>query len=90
MREGFLAYFAALRGTDEDFARIQACQEKIRGAQDKGDIEAESAAVMAYCFNRGSAQCGVITYCSQLGSVTRTKRLRKFSCCIVVKTLWRK
>ena len=46
--EGISAYFAALRGTDEDFARIQACQEKIRGAQDKGDIEAESAAVMAF------------------------------------------
>jgi GntR family transcriptional repressor for pyruvate dehydrogenase complex len=46
--EGISAYFAALRGTDEDFARIQACQEKIHGAQDKGDIEAESAAVMAF------------------------------------------
>lgn len=46
--EGISAYFAALRGTDEDFARIQACQEKIRGAQEKGDIEAESAAVMAF------------------------------------------
>lgn len=46
--EGISAYFAALRGTDEDFARIQACQDKIHGAQDKGDIEAESAAVMAF------------------------------------------
>ncbi len=45
---------------------IQACQEKIHGAQEKGDIEAESAAVMAYCFNRGCAQCGVIAHCSCL------------------------
>ncbi|MEL0611458.1 FCD domain-containing protein, partial [Vibrio echinoideorum] len=42
------AYFAALRGTDEDFALIKACQDTIHGAQDKCDIEAESAAVMAF------------------------------------------
>ncbi|MDN3699035.1 MULTISPECIES: pyruvate dehydrogenase complex transcriptional repressor PdhR [Vibrio] len=46
--EGISAYFAALRGTDEDFARIQACQEQIHAAQDKADVEQESAAVMAF------------------------------------------
>ena len=46
--EGISAYFAALRGTDEDFARIQACQDNIHGAQEKNDIDAESAAVMAF------------------------------------------
>lgn len=33
--EGLSAYFAALRGTDEDFERIQRCLEQIREAQDK-------------------------------------------------------
>ncbi|BCL71197.1 transcriptional regulator PdhR [Vibrio nigripulchritudo ATCC 27043] len=46
--EGLSAYFAALRGTDEDFERIQLCLEQIRQAQEKKDVEAEASAVMAF------------------------------------------
>ncbi|GLQ73835.1 pyruvate dehydrogenase complex transcriptional repressor PdhR [Vibrio sp. vnigr-6D03] len=46
--EGLSAYFAALRGTDEDFERIQRCLEQIREAQDKKDVEVEASAVMAF------------------------------------------
>lgn len=46
--EGISAYFAALRGTDEDFAQIEACLGNIRTAQESGDVEAEASAVMAF------------------------------------------
>ncbi len=46
--EGISAYFAALRGTDEDFARIQAALENISAEQVKQDVEAEAAAVMQF------------------------------------------
>ncbi|MGL1041537.1 pyruvate dehydrogenase complex transcriptional repressor PdhR [Vibrio vulnificus] len=46
--EGISAYFAALRGTEQDFARIQACLEKISAEQTKQNVEAEAAAVMAF------------------------------------------
>ncbi|SDH39835.1 transcriptional regulator, GntR family [Vibrio xiamenensis] len=46
--EGISAYFAALRGTSEDFARIQACLERISEQQASKNVEAESAAVMEF------------------------------------------
>ncbi|TOI94469.1 transcriptional regulator PdhR [Vibrio parahaemolyticus] len=46
--EGISAYFAALRGTEEDFARIQGCLESISKEQANNDIEAESAEVMQF------------------------------------------
>ncbi|TOE68229.1 transcriptional regulator PdhR [Vibrio parahaemolyticus] len=46
--EGISAYFAALRGTEEDFARIQGCLERISKEQANNDIEAESAEVMQF------------------------------------------
>ncbi|MDC0612645.1 pyruvate dehydrogenase complex transcriptional repressor PdhR [Vibrio sp.] len=46
--EGISAYFAALRGTEEDFARIQACLERIGDKQKTHDVEAESAEVMIF------------------------------------------
>ncbi|KHF16444.1 transcriptional regulator PdhR [Vibrio parahaemolyticus] len=46
--EGISAYFAALRGTEEDFARIQGCLERITKEQANNDIEAESAEVMQF------------------------------------------
>jgi GntR family transcriptional regulator, transcriptional repressor for pyruvate dehydrogenase complex len=46
--EGISAYFAALRGTKEDFARIQSCLEKIKDKQAVKDIEAESAIVVEF------------------------------------------
>ncbi|EGQ8230811.1 pyruvate dehydrogenase complex transcriptional repressor PdhR [Vibrio parahaemolyticus] len=46
--EGISAYFAALRGTEEDFARIQGRLERISKEQANNDIEAESAEVMQF------------------------------------------
>lgn len=46
--EGISAYFAALRGTEEDFAQIQACLERIRDQQNKKDVAAEAAEVMRF------------------------------------------
>ncbi|MGC9401993.1 pyruvate dehydrogenase complex transcriptional repressor PdhR [Vibrio genomosp. F10] len=46
--EGISAYFAALRGTDEDFARIQGCLAIITKEQSNKNIEAEASAVMKF------------------------------------------
>ncbi|ODP95650.1 transcriptional regulator PdhR [Salinivibrio sp. SS3] len=46
--EGISSYFAALRGTEEDFSRIEDCHDAIRQAQQSGDLEAEASAVMQY------------------------------------------
>jgi len=44
--EGVSAYFAALRGTEEDFQRIRQCQERILKAEEEKNIEDETVAVM--------------------------------------------
>ena len=46
--EGVAAYYAALRGTDEDLQRIRDCHVHIQQAQDSGDLDAEADAVMKY------------------------------------------
>ncbi|NIY48018.1 pyruvate dehydrogenase complex transcriptional repressor PdhR [Cedecea colo] len=46
--EGIAAYYAALRGTDEDLKRIGDCHVAIEQAQESGDLDAESDAVMQY------------------------------------------
>ena len=46
--EGIAAYYAALRGTDEDLARIRDCHIVIQQAQESGDLDAEADAVMQY------------------------------------------
>lgn len=46
--EGIAAYYAALRGTDEDLQRIRECQLVIDAIQKAGDVEAEADAVMQY------------------------------------------
>lgn len=46
--EGIVAYYAALRGTDEDLERIRQSYELIKKAQQSGNIEAESNAVLQY------------------------------------------
>lgn len=46
--EGLCAYFAALRGTEGDFARIQHCLEDIAKAQESKDVSVEASAVMAF------------------------------------------
>lgn len=46
--EGIAAYYAALRGTDEDLARIRDCHLRIQTAQQNGDLDAEADAVMQY------------------------------------------
>lgn len=46
--EGIAAYYAALRGTDEDFSHIRSCHQAIKQAQESGDRERESDAVLQY------------------------------------------
>ncbi len=46
--EGISSYFAALRGTEEDYKRILDCNDLISEAQKKGDLHAEARAVMKY------------------------------------------
>ncbi|MCG7498161.1 pyruvate dehydrogenase complex transcriptional repressor PdhR [Vibrio sp. Of7-15] len=46
--EGISSYFAALRGTEEDFKRILDCHDLIAKAQQQGDLKAEASAVMHY------------------------------------------
>ncbi len=46
--EGIAAYYAALRGTDEDLTRIRTCHLVIQEAQESGDLDAEADAVMQY------------------------------------------
>ncbi len=46
--EGIAAYYAALRGTDEDLQRIRDCHLVIDTVQKTGDVEAEADAVMQY------------------------------------------
>lgn len=46
--EGLAAYYAALRGNEEDFNRIRDCHTRIQDAQQQGDIKTEASAVMQY------------------------------------------
>lgn len=46
--EGIAAYYAALRGTDEDFQRIRTYHQQIETAQASGDKKVEAEAVMQY------------------------------------------
>lgn len=46
--EGIAAYYAALRGTDADFVRINDCHQRIIQAQATGDVDQEADAVMEY------------------------------------------
>ncbi len=46
--EGIAAYYAALRGTEEDIDRIRDCHQIIQLAQENGDLDAEADAVMQY------------------------------------------
>lgn len=44
--EGISAYFAALRGTEEDFERICQCQQQVQSAVEEKNVEKETSAVM--------------------------------------------
>ncbi|EGM4309871.1 GntR family transcriptional regulator [Salmonella enterica] len=46
--EGIAAYYAALRSTDEDKDRIRELHHAIELAQESGDLDAESEAVLQY------------------------------------------
>ncbi len=46
--EGIAAYYAALRSTDEDKERIRELHHAIELAQQSGDLDAESNAVLQY------------------------------------------
>lgn len=46
--EGVAAYYAALRGTDEDLARISECHQAIELAQQSGKLDAEASAVLQF------------------------------------------
>lgn len=58
--EGISAYFAALRGTEEDFARIQDCLDRIAEAESKQDVEAEASAVMHFLVTLTEAAHNVV------------------------------
>ncbi|MCL9781047.1 pyruvate dehydrogenase complex transcriptional repressor PdhR [Vibrio sp. S4M6] len=58
--EGISAYFAALRGTKEDFARIQACLDKIAEAESTKNVEAEASAVMHFLVTLTEAAHNVV------------------------------
>ncbi len=44
--EGISAYFAALRGTEQDYTRIRHCQERVQQATEEKNVTQEAAAVM--------------------------------------------
>lgn len=46
--EGIAAYYAALRGTEDDLTRINHYHLAIQKAQDSGDLDAEADAVIDY------------------------------------------
>ncbi|MCR3755494.1 MAG: DNA-binding transcriptional dual regulator PdhR [Sodalis sp. Psp] len=46
--EGIAAYYAAMRGTDQDFDNICKCHQTIQVAQDSGNLDVETDAVMKY------------------------------------------
>lgn len=46
--EGIAAYYAALRGTEQDFDNICKCHQEIQEAQDSRDLDTEADAVMNY------------------------------------------
>ena len=46
--EGIAAYYAALRSTDEDRVRSRELHQAIERAQQSGDLDAESSAVVQY------------------------------------------
>jgi GntR family transcriptional repressor for pyruvate dehydrogenase complex len=58
--EGISAYFAALRGTEEDFERIQACLVKIHEKQNENNIKAESACVVEFLVTLTEASHNVV------------------------------
>ncbi|MBF8999279.1 MULTISPECIES: pyruvate dehydrogenase complex transcriptional repressor PdhR [Vibrio] len=58
--EGIAAYFAALRGTEEDFAVIRACVEKIGDIKEESDVERETPLVMAFLVSIAEAAHNVV------------------------------
>jgi len=58
--EGLCAYFAALRGTEQDFARIQTCVDEITLAQQSQDVGQEATAVMAFLITLTEAAHNVV------------------------------
>jgi GntR family transcriptional repressor for pyruvate dehydrogenase complex len=58
--EGISAYFAALRGTEEDFTLIQDCLVKIREKQKEKNIEAESSCVVEFLVTLTEAAHNVV------------------------------
>ncbi len=46
--EGISAYYAALRGTEADLEKIQACYQVIEQAQQDGDTQGEAKAVLRF------------------------------------------
>ncbi|RCU49905.1 MULTISPECIES: pyruvate dehydrogenase complex transcriptional repressor PdhR [Corallincola] len=46
--EGISAYYAAVRGTEADFAQLESCSAAINQAHEQGDAQAEAQAVIAF------------------------------------------
>ncbi|OBT17298.1 transcriptional regulator PdhR [Vibrio sp. UCD-FRSSP16_10] len=58
--EGIAAYFAALRGTVEDFQRITQCQEMLSVPENSDDIESEAKAIMEFLIAIAEASHNVV------------------------------
>jgi GntR family transcriptional repressor for pyruvate dehydrogenase complex len=58
--EGITAYYAALRGTEEDFTAIQNSLDEIAQAQIESNIEAEVSAVMGFLVSISEAAHNVV------------------------------
>ncbi|MDN3717153.1 pyruvate dehydrogenase complex transcriptional repressor PdhR [Vibrio breoganii] len=58
--EGISAYFAALRGTTEDFQRITQCQKAMSVTVDSDDVEQESEAIMDFLIAIAEASHNVV------------------------------
>lgn len=58
--EGISAYFAALRGTEEDFKRVQACLNQIVLQQSSANVETEAACVVEFLIALTEASHNVV------------------------------
>ncbi|GAD91131.1 MULTISPECIES: pyruvate dehydrogenase complex transcriptional repressor PdhR [Vibrio] len=58
--EGISAYFAALRGTAEDFQRITECQKSLSIPVNSDDIESETKAIMEFLIAISEASHNVV------------------------------
>lgn len=90
--EGVSAYYAALRGTDADFARVRESQQAIAAAQAKDDPAAEADAVMQYLVVVSEASHNVVLLhlVRCLAPLLEQNVNRILSCCMPGVKSWRR